>query len=81
MTGKERLSRDLMAMRVASCNALRGKLYEKSRERLAKICPPPRRMPLRREPARALPVPFCRYIFLVDPETSARDLVAAEPCR
>ena len=30
-------------------------------------------MPLRREPARALPVPFWRYIFLVEPA----DLAAA----
>ena len=32
-------------------------------------------MPLRREPARALPVPFCRYIFFVVPATSARVFV------
>ena len=34
-------------------------------------------MLLRREPARALPVPFCRYIFLVVPATSERPLVCA----
>ena len=43
------------------------------------MCPPPRRIPLRIEPARALPVPFCRYIFFVVPDTSARLLVFAEP--
>ena len=37
--------------------------------------------PLRREPARALPVPFCRYIFRVVPATSERVFVFAEPCR
>ena len=38
-------------------------------------------MPLRREPARALPVPFWRYIFLVVPATSPRLLVLAVPSR
>ncbi len=38
-------------------------------------------MPLRFEPARALPVPFCRYIFFVEPETMPRDFVWCEPCR
>src|SRR3954467_7142239 len=45
------------------------------------ICPPPRRIPLRFEPARALPVPFWRYIFFVEPETMPRDLVWCEPWR
>src|SRR5262245_52438910 len=36
------------------------------------MCPPPRRSGDRREPARALPVPFWRYIFLVVPRTSPR---------
>src|SRR3954463_1169047 len=45
------------------------------------MCPPPRRIPLRFEPARALPVPFWRYIFLVEPETMPRDLVWCEPWR
>ena len=35
------------------------------------MCPPPRRTPERREPARALPVPFWRYILRVEPATSA----------
>ena len=48
---------------------------------MAWMCPPPRRMPLRREPARALPVPFCRYIFFVVPATSERFLVCTVPCR
>src|SRR4029079_179925 len=45
------------------------------------MCPPPRRIPLRFEPARALPVPFWRYIFLVEPATMPRDLVWCEPWR
>ena len=45
------------------------------------MCPPPRRMPLRREPARALPVPFCRYIFFVVPATSVRFFVRTVPRR
>src|SRR6185436_14146446 len=45
------------------------------------MCPPPRRIPLRFEPARALPVPFWRYIFLVEPETMPRDFVWCEPWR
>src|ERR1044071_213894 len=45
------------------------------------MCPPPFRIPLRFEPARALPVPFWRYIFLVEPATMPRDPVSCEPWR
>ena len=46
------------------------------------MCPPPRRIPLRREPARALPVPFWRYIFLVDAGDLRRgSCLANVPCR
>src|SRR4029079_5919613 len=45
------------------------------------MCPPPRRMPLRFVPARALPVPFWRYIFFVEPATMPRDFVWCEPWR
>ena len=51
-----------------------------SRGVFAKMCPPPRRIPLRREPARALPVPFWRYILAVEPATSDRVFVFADPC-
>ncbi len=74
-------SREATAMRVARRNARLGSRYDQSRDRLAKTWPPPRRMLVRREPARALPVPFCRYIFFVVPATSDRPRVCAEPCR
>src|SRR6202789_170843 len=43
--------------------------------------PPPRNCGARRLPWRALPVPFCRYGFLVVPETSLRPLALCVPAR
>ncbi len=68
-------------MRVANCRAFFVRRYDQSRGRRAWMCPPPRRIPLRREPARALPVPFCRYIFFVVPCTSVRFFVRTVPRR
>ena len=50
--------RDATAIRVARRRAFFGRRYDQSRGCRAWMCPPPRRTPLRREPARALPVPF-----------------------
>ena len=74
-------SRDASAMRVAAWRAFRGIRQPKSRGCFAKMWPPPRRVPLRRPPARALPVPFCRYSFLVEPATSPRVFVLCVPWR
>lgn len=45
-----------------------------------KETPPPGRRGVRREPMRALPVPFCAYGFLPPPRTSERVRVLAVPC-
>src|SRR4051794_10048654 len=68
-------------MRVARRRAFLGMAWRQSLGRFCFAWPPPFLMGLRMPPVRALPVPFWRNIFRVEPATSPRACVCTVPCR
>ena len=72
-------ARKLSAVRRAACLVFLFIPTLYLRVRGPKTTPPPRNTFARREPWRALPVPFCRYTLSLVYATSARVLVCAVP--